>query len=79
MTIRSTSTLETLQALIAQQLGLSPEAIQPETVLEEIDLDSLMRIDLAVSLEKHFQRTFEEQVAIKWKTVQDIIDTVGHA
>lgn len=76
MAIHSSTTMGTLQMLLAQQLERSPEEIRPETKLEDIDLDSLARIDLALSLERCFDCQFEEGKVLKWRTVQDIVDAI---
>lgn len=76
MTIHHMSTFDTLQELLSQQLEISTDVIQLETVLDTIDLDSLARIDFALALEKRFTCQFEERNILKWKTVQDIVDAI---
>lgn len=79
MAIHSSTPMETLQMLLAQQLERSPEEIRPETKLADIDLDSLARIDLALSLERCFDCQFEEGKVLKWRTVQDIVAAIEEA
>ncbi len=79
MTTRSSVIFETLQDLLAQQLEVSLGEIRPETVLGDAGLDSLSRIDFALSLEKRFNCQFEEGKILRWRTVQDIIDAIEMA
>ena len=48
------TTLETLQALLAQQYKLDPGAIVPEATLETLGVDSLGLLELLFEIEDRF-------------------------
>lgn len=48
------STLERLQALLARDFELRPEALVPAATLESLDIDSLRMIEILFSVEEAF-------------------------
>lgn len=66
-----------LRAVMKSEFGLSPERIQPEThLIDDLDLDSIDLIDLAVSVEESTGRALEEQELKSVRTVQDAVDLI---
>jgi acyl carrier protein len=76
MTTHSSTTLHVLQEMLGQRLNLPHERITPSTELADIDVDSLMCIDLALFLEAQTGRQIDDDIPRQWKTIQDIINTV---
>ena len=54
MSIHNASTFDVLREVIAQDHGLAPETLHPETLLAELTLDSLALIELIFTLEDRF-------------------------
>ena len=76
MTTHSSTILHVLQEMLGQQLNLPHERITLNTELADIDVDSLMCIDLALFLEAQTGRHIDDDIPRQWKTMQDIINTV---
>ena len=71
----STSTLATVQAIVAEELDIALAELRPDRPLEELGVDSLGIIEVMFKLEETFDiRMGDERVPIK--TVQDIADNV---
>ena len=66
-----------LLAVMKSEFGLSPEHIQPEThLIDDLDLDSIDLVDLAVSVEESTGLVLEEQELKSVRTVQDAVDVI---
>ncbi len=66
-----------LLAVMKTEFGLSPENIQPEThLIDDLDLDSIDLVDLAVSVEESTGLVLEEQELKSVRTVQDAVDVI---
>jgi acyl carrier protein len=71
----STSTLATIQAIVAEELDIALGELRPDRPLEELGVDSLGIIEVMFRLEETFDiRMGDERVPIR--TVQDIADNV---
>jgi acyl carrier protein len=73
------TTLARLHALLAKDFELMPEALQPETRLEDLDIDSLRMIEILFSVEDEFKITVPaEQAELRAKlvTVGDLAEYV---
>ncbi len=69
--------LSELRAVMQSELGLSPELIQPTAhLVDDLDLDSIDWVDLAVSLEESIGITLAEEVIKSVRTVQDAVDVI---
>ena len=67
--------MEVIQQLIAASAEVPVESLDPNRLLEELDVDSLTVLEVMFDLEDKFKiRMPEERVPIK--TVQDIADLV---
>jgi acyl carrier protein len=50
------------------------EEISDETTIDEIDLDSLDKIEILMGLEEEYEIEVDDEVASSWKTVGDICE-----
>lgn len=65
------SSLQTIQAMLIEEYGLSAEELNADTVLEELGIDSLATIEFMFQLEDKFKILMSgEPVAVR--TVGDI-------
>jgi len=65
--------------LIAENMGLKPEDIKPETPIYDGGLPSLDFVELWMAVEEEFDTEIPDDEAFKLKTVQDIYDYVASA
>ena len=65
--------------ILAEQFGVEPETIKPETTfVEDLGADSLDLVELMMSIEEEFDiGEISEQDAAKIKTVGDVLDLLG--
>jgi len=71
------SVLERIREILAGSFELEPEAIQLEShLIDDLDLDSIDAIDLAVELEEETGLRLEEQELRQIRRVKDIVDLV---
>ncbi len=70
---------ERLCNILAEQFGVEPETIKPETTfVEDLGADSLDLVELMMSIEEEFDTgEISEQDAAKIKTVGDVLDLLG--
>ncbi len=70
---------ERLCNILAEQFGVEPETIKPETTfVEDLGADSLDLVELMMSIEEEFDiGEISEQDAAKIKTVGDVLDLLG--
>lgn len=69
----SANTLTRLHALLAKDFELKPEALQSDTRLEDLDIDSLRMIEILFSVEDAFKITVPAEQA----ELRDKVKTVG--
>jgi acyl carrier protein len=63
--------------VLTRRLGIPPEAVTPAAELaEELGIDSVDGVELALALEQEFDIALPETVLVDVKTVQDVIDQV---
>lgn len=68
------TTLEQIQTLLSEQLGVSKDKITKEArVIEDLGADSLDVVELLMTMEDEFGITVEDEDAIKLKTIGDIL------
>lgn len=70
-----TTTFEGLRDILVEDYKLSPEALTPETQLEDIEIDSLGVIDLIFSLEDKFDITATD-TGQNFKTLGDVANYI---
>lgn len=70
---------ERLCNILAEQFGVEPETIKPETTfVEDLGADSLDLVELMMSIEEEFDiGEISEQDAAKMKTVSDVLGLLG--
>ena len=70
---------ERLCNILAEQFGVEPETIKPETTfVEDLGADSLDLVELMMSIEEEFDiGEISEQDAAKIKTVGDVLALLG--
>jgi len=57
---------------VAREHGLAVQAVGPETPIEELGLDSLLRVELLVALEDRFRVVIPDDAAATVRTVGDL-------
>ena len=66
-----------LRQIMAARLGLPPEQLVPEArLVEDLGLDSLDAVELAISVERRFDIEVPEEELTKLKTVADMVALV---
>ncbi len=66
-----------LRAVMKSELGVSGEKIELSThLIDDLDLDSIDFVDLAVSLEESIGLALEEEELKSIRTVQDAVDVI---
>ena len=68
------STIERLSAILKRDFDLSP-ALQPDTTLESLDIDSLRMIEILFSIEDEFKITVpaeQGELRTRLKTIGDL-------
>ena len=71
--------VERLCNILAEQFGVEPGTIKPETTfVEDLGADSLDLVELMMSIEEEFDvGEISEQDAAKIKTVGDVLEIIG--
>lgn len=71
------TTLEKIQTLLSEQLGISKDKITKESrVIEDLGADSLDVVELLMTMEDEFGITVDDEDAIKLKTIGDILSLI---
>ncbi len=66
---------EKIRAIIADELGIEEETIQPESHLtDDLGADSLDAVELIMKIEQEFDIEIDDTTAQEIKIVQDIVD-----
>ena len=69
-----------LRVAMQSEFGLKPDEIQLEThLVDDLDLDSIDWVDLAVRLEETLGFTFPEEQLKSIRTVQDVVELIRGA
>jgi acyl carrier protein len=69
--------LEKIQVMMKELFELEPERVQPEAkLIDDLELDSLDAIDLAVKVEETTGLAFDETKIRQMRTISDVIDTI---
>jgi acyl carrier protein len=68
---------DVVKELMAARLGIPTEKIVPEaTLVEDLGLDSLDAVELAIAVERRFNIDVPEEELTKLKTVADMVALV---
>ena len=63
--------------VIADQLGIEPEEVLPESkIIEDLGADSLDMIEIVMAIEEEFDCEIADEEAEKIKTVGDVIKLI---
>jgi acyl carrier protein len=66
--------------IIAEITDIKKEELQPgKSLTEDLEIDSLTKIELAVTIQDEFDIEVEDEKLKELKTVQDIVDLVKSA
>jgi acyl carrier protein len=69
---------EQIKDVLVSAININPESVTPTAKLkEDLDIDSLSAVELALELETAFDIRIEDEELAKLETVQDIIDIVS--
>ncbi len=74
----SATTIERLYTLLARDFELKPEALEPGTRLEDLDIDSLRMIEILFSVEDAFRITVPAEQAELREKVKTVGDLAGY-
>jgi|GEM_PF-142364 len=74
MTVTDTEILERIRAIFKENFAIEPERVTPEAHLfEELDLDSIDAVDLAIKLQEMTGRRIKPEEFKSVRTVGDVI------
>lgn len=66
-----------VKQILTQRLGIPPEEIRLDAnLVEDLGMDSLDAVELAIATERHFNVGLSEEQVAKLKTVADILSLV---
>ena len=70
--------LEQITEVLVEAINVDAQDVKPEANLkDDLGIDSLAAVELALELETAFDVTIEDEELAKLVTVQDIIDVVS--
>ena len=69
------SNADTTRILIADHLGFET-VTDDQSLLDDLAMDSLDRVDLAVTLEREFDIKIDDEATDGWRTVGDVVATM---
>jgi acyl carrier protein len=70
--------LTTIRAFLVERTNLQPEQITPEATLKDLEIDSLMLLELIFECEEKLDLKIEEDTLTP-VTIKDLIAIVDHA
>lgn len=69
--------LEKIKKVFEETMNVDPEEVVPSASLaDDLDIDSLAAVELALELENEFGIEIEDEELAKLKTVQDVMDLI---
>jgi len=72
------SVVERINEIIVEQLGVNEDEITPDSYLiDDLNADSLDRVELNMALEEEFDIEISDEKAEEIKTVQHVYDAVN--
>ncbi|MDJ0346548.1 phosphopantetheine-binding protein [Streptomyces sp. H10-C2] len=75
MTIDTTFNQDELRELVADILDVNPESLTDEALfIEDLDVDSLVALELAVTLERNYQVKINEAEIMQVRRLPDVHD-----
>lgn len=76
MTIRRERVLEELRDLVRRELNWEEDLRPDQRLVEDLGLDSLRLLTLAVTVENHFEITLDPQDEADLRTVNDLLEVI---
>lgn len=73
------STFESIRVLMAREFNLDPQAINAETPLTDLGVDSLAALEFTFELEDAFHVTLDPQTDLRGGRVSDVVAAVDRA
>lgn len=70
------TTAARVAAVVAKWCQASPEELTPATRLDDLDLDSLSRLETALGLQREFRVAIDDTRMNDAETIADVIDIV---
>jgi acyl carrier protein len=76
-TFDEVTTFDKVKKIVAEQLGVEPEAVKPEaSFANDLGADSLDTVELVMALEEQFKVEIPDEDAEGIATVQDAVDYI---
>jgi len=73
------TTFQSMQSILQAKFALAPDALQPDTVLQELDIDSLSMVEILFAVEDELKIEIPSEPA-EWqsqmKTFGDLVEYV---
>ncbi|NTW95613.1 MAG: acyl carrier protein [Erysipelotrichaceae bacterium] len=67
-----------IKDVLVNAIHVDPALVTPSAILrEDLDIDSLSAVELALELETAFDIRIEDEELVKLLTVQDVVDVVS--
>lgn len=77
MSTETTMSRRQLRELVADTLDVDPEELTDEALfVDDLEVDSLIALELAVTLERHYRVTISEQEMVSIRRFPDVYDLV---
>ncbi|GAB3233359.1 hypothetical protein GCM10027447_29690 [Glycomyces halotolerans] len=70
------TTHERVATVVAKWCRLEPEDLTAETKLDDLDLDSLSRLETALGLQREFRVAIDDTRMNEAETIADVVDIV---
>lgn len=68
---------EKCRDIIAEQMGINPDTIKPESnLVEDIGADSLDTVEILMNIENEFGIELDDETVVKFTTFKDVVDYV---
>ncbi|GGO79970.1 acyl carrier protein [Wenjunlia tyrosinilytica] len=78
MTTEAALSKEELRELVADALDVNPESLTDDALfIEDLDVDSLVALELAVTLERRYQVKIEEAEIVQIRRLPDVQDLLA--
>lgn len=65
---------EKIRAMICEQYEIDEDEVTPETILEDLNFDSLDMIEIAMDIEDEFNVEVPDEALEKFITIGDIVE-----
>jgi len=69
--------LETVMTMLAKQLRIDVNTLEPDTnIIEDLSADSLDIVEMLMTIEQKFGITVSDEEAMTLKTIKDVADFI---